>query len=306
LDGTEILYNFRELLGEPVGSAWLDTKSQYYFINRGAIKVVEKTTCLHGTQSITTVADQTNYNLDADFLGLHLKNDSGDWYIKYNDGSSNYFLPFAGYADVIADDNTSSVLIPSRFSINDASALLSQISSTTTSAGAATAGEATLTDTAATFVTSGVQPGDIVHNTTDASDGYVLTVTSETALVTALFNGTDNDYTSGDSYVIQPQPRRQLVLDPPPSTAGHTVTVYKITKPEPVYASYRMFRFNENYNMATIYFACALYKLRDQDPKKANDFFALGDNELREIKVSSDTEMHRRKSMRVNLKRPNR
>ena len=37
MDGKEALQNFREILGEPVGSGWLDTKSQYYYLDRGGI-----------------------------------------------------------------------------------------------------------------------------------------------------------------------------------------------------------------------------------------------------------------------------
>ena len=49
---------------------------------------------------------------------------------------------------------------------------------TTTSAGAAVGGASTLTDTGGDF--SDVSPGDIVHNTTDGSDGIVLSKTSST------------------------------------------------------------------------------------------------------------------------------
>lgn len=298
------MYNFRIILGEPSGSTFLDTKSIYYFLNKGAIEVVEKVACAHAEQTITTVADQTNYDLNANYLGLHLRDKSGNYFIKYNDGSTDYFLNFARYPDVIAENNTDSVLIPSRFTISDRLAAFSRVTGTTTAAGVASAGESTLTDSPnATFSTSGVSPHDIVHNTTDGSDGYVISVTSETALVTALFNGTDNDWSNTDAYAIQPQGRKQLILDPPPSTAGHTITMYQIVKPSPVYADYNTWNFPEQYNMAAIYFACAMYKLRDQQINRANEFFALGDKKLREIKTASDTEFHKGRRMMVNLKK---
>ena len=69
----------------------------------------------------------------------------------------------------------------------------------TTANGAGT----TLTDSAATFVTSGVKAGMLVRNTTDGSIGYVVSVDSETQLtISGLSGGTDNDWDSGDAYQI--------------------------------------------------------------------------------------------------------
>lgn len=60
-----------------------------------------------------------------------------------------------------------------------------------------------LTDSAATFITNGVERGDIVHNQTDNSYSEVLSVDSETQLtVTVPSNGSDNDYQFGDSYEV--------------------------------------------------------------------------------------------------------
>ena len=265
---------------------------------------------LHGEQSITTVADQVRYNLDAQFLGLHLRDDdSGDYIIKYNDGSTDYFLPFEPFSQVIADNQTSSVTIPDRFSVSDKLSPFSRVTGTTTSAGAldSSTNESTLTASADTFSTDGVQPRDIVHNTTNAYSGYVLEVSSETALITAMFDDADGSTEVGwgntETYAIQPQARKQIVLDPPPSTAGHTVTVYSIVKPLPMFADFRTFGFAEQYCMAALYFAASIYKRRDQDFKKANDFFQLADNELRLIKDASDTAYHKGRTMRVNMKR---
>lgn len=72
--------------------------------------------------------------------------------------------------------------------------------------GAATAiGTTTLTDSAATFLTSGVQPGDVITNTTDGSTGggVVTSVTGETTVVhTALTGGAGNDWVNADAYTI--------------------------------------------------------------------------------------------------------
>ena len=66
-----------------------------------------------------------------------------------------------------------------------------------------TAGTTTLTDSAATFVTDGIGPGDRIENTTDSSFARVVTVDSETQLTTStLRNGTLNVWTSADAYKI--------------------------------------------------------------------------------------------------------
>lgn len=312
MDGRELIYNFRQLLGEESTSTFLDNKSIYTFLNEGATEVAEKTGVLHAEQSITTVADQTAYNLNANYLGLRLKDDNGNWIIKYNDGTNNSFPTFKRYDDVISEDNTTSISIPNNFTINEKLTLFDRVTGTTTSAGAidTQTSESTLTDTAATFSTDGVQPGDIVHNTTSGSifDGYVIEVTSETALVTAMFNVADTGSTtkgwgSGDTYSIQPQGRKTLVLDPPPSTASHTITMYQRIKPPPVYSDFRTFRFSDNYNMAAIYFALAMFKYRDQKQKEAATFIALGDKKIREINTATKSEFHKGRTMHVNLKK---
>lgn len=308
MDGRELKYMFRMLLGEGSSSDFLDSKSIYSVLNEGATRVTEKTGCLHAEQSITTVASQIAYNLKADYLGLRLKDSRGNWFIRYNDGTTDYDLPFKRYDDVEADNNTTSVLIPSRFTINEKLTLFGRITGTTTSAGAldSNTNESTLTNTSATFITSGVQPGDVVHDTTNTYDGYVIEVSSETALITAMFSVADTGSVSkgwGNSttYTIQPQPRKTLILDPPPSTAGHTITVFMRVKPEPVYSDFRMFRFSKNYNMAAIFYALSMYKYRDQKFKEAAEFIALGDIKLREVKIASDSEFHKGKTMMFNL-----
>ena len=62
----------------------------------------------------------------------------------------------------------------------------------------------TLTDTAATFQTNGVEVGDVVYNSTDGGAGIVTSITSETVLVCAagLAGGTNDDFGSGDSYEV--------------------------------------------------------------------------------------------------------
>ena len=61
----------------------------------------------------------------------------------------------------------------------------------------------TLIDSAATFIADGVVAGSFIVNETDGSACTVLTVVSETELVTdVLDGGTDNQFTFGDGYEV--------------------------------------------------------------------------------------------------------
>lgn len=61
----------------------------------------------------------------------------------------------------------------------------------------------TLIDSSATFITDGVEPGDMVRNTTDGSISQVESVDSEIQLTTKILEGgAENDYDAADSYEI--------------------------------------------------------------------------------------------------------
>lgn len=263
MDGKDLLRRLRVLMDEASDSGWLDNQSSYDFLFEGAKQIVDRTGCLKSTQSITTVAETSSYNLNPDFMRLYAKNKSGKFYIKLNDGSNDHFLTFKDYEDVLYENNSSSVSVPGRFSITD-SAMSDQVSSTATSVGASSGGECTLTDSTAPF--ANVNAGAIVHNTTDGSDGVVLSKTSSSSLVTALFGGTNNDWSSSDAYIIQPQGRYKLIVDPPTSVAGYTITVYYIQIPDPVYSDYGIYRFSNQYKEALVKYAFWLYKYRDGAP----------------------------------------
>ncbi|MFQ5493597.1 MAG: hypothetical protein ACE5DX_05580 [Candidatus Dojkabacteria bacterium] len=273
MDGKELLYRLRQLLSEDETSGFMDNKTSYSFLYEAALEFVVRTDSLKSTQSITTVADQKNYTLNADFMRLYLKNDENELFIKYNDGTNTAFILLRDYEDIILSNQTTSVSIPDRFTIIDDPTLDSRISGTATSAGAISAGESTLTDTSADF--SDVSVGDVVHNTTDGSDGFVLSKTSSTVLVVALFGGTANDWTSSDAYVIQPQGRLQIILDPPPSTAGHTITVEYVQKPNIVASDYGVYRFPPQYADAVVKYAAFLYKYRDREVNFGDAYFQI-------------------------------
>jgi hypothetical protein len=299
MDGKELLYKLRHLLNESADSGFLDNKTSYDYLNEAAYEFIRRTKFLKTTQSITTVADQSTYDLGTDFIEMYLKEDENRPYIKINDGGSDQFIYWKDYEDIVFSNNTTSVAIPGGFSIVNDSTLDSRITGTTTSAGAASGGECTLTDTAADFST--VNAGDVVHNTTDGSMGVVLSKTSSTVLVTALFNGTANDWTSGDSYVIQPQSKLQLVLDQPTSTAGYTITIYYIQRPAPVYSDYGIFKIQRQYMDALVKYAFWLYKYRDSEPNWGDGMYVYFD---RQARAAQDTinGTYKRNRVSVNLK----
>lgn len=299
VDGKSLLKGLRELLSESSDSEWLDTRTSYSYLYQAAVEFVNRTSCLRNEQSITTVANQKSYILNADFLKLYLKNSSNKYYLKYNDGSTNHFINFRDYEDIIYEDQTTSKSIPDNFTIIDDATKDTRLSSTTTSAGASSGGESTLTDSTADF--ADVSAGDVVHNTTDGSDGVVVSKTSSTALVTALFDGTADDWTSGDAYVIQPQARVKIVFDPPLSTASHTVTVYYIQRPAPVFSSYGIYRIQSTYMQALIFYAAYLYKYRDSKSNTGDRYYQYFDNEIRKSGAVLNSTF-RRRGWHINLK----
>jgi hypothetical protein len=299
VDGKDLLRRLRQLLNEDSDSGWMDTQTSYDYLYEAAKELVDRTGCLRTTQSITTVADDDEYDLSPDFMRLYAKNRDNNFYVRLNDGSTNHFLTWKDYELIIYDNNTTSVTVPSKFSIID-TAKPSQVTGTATSNGAASAGECTLTDSAADFTS--VNAGAIVHNTTDSSDGVVLSKTSSTVLVTALFGGSNDDWTSSDAYVIQPQARYQLFLDPPPSTAGYTLTVPYIQQPAPVYSDYGIYRFSDQYKDALVKYAAFLYKYRDKEPDFGDHLFRLWDMSVGRA-AHSINRGQRPTNFKVNLKK---
>ena len=289
----------RQLLNEDTDTGWLDTRTSYDFFYEAAKELVDRTNCLRTTQSITTVAEDDEYDLNPDFLKLYARNRDNNFYVRLNDGSTNHFLVWKDYEDILYDNNTTSVTIPSHFSIIDV-ADQTQVTGTATSTAAASAGECTLTDTAGDF--SDVNAGALIHNTTDTSTGIVLSKTSSTVLVVALFGGTANDWTSADAYVIQPQSRYQIYIDPPPSTAGYTLTVPYIQQPAPVYSDYGIYRFSDQYTEPLVKYAAFLYKYRNAEPDFGDSLYMHWDRAMGRAAYSIN-KGQRPGNFKVNLKK---
>ena len=297
MDGATFIRTLRESVGENSASQYLDARTSYQWGQEAACEEVRRGRLLRATQTITTQAETASYVLNADFLSLDLRNKNGDPIIKYNDGTTDHWLDFEEYDDLVYGNQTDSVSVPSKFAIIDKAALYSQITGTATSAGAQSAGLSILTDTSGLFTTTDyVSAGDIIHNTTDTSSGVVLSVTDATHLNTALFSNSSGavaSWEASDAYVIQPQGRLQIVLDPPPSTAGHTITVYYLQRPSPVYHDYGTWRFPSQYCDALVEYVAAKYKLADKDINDWNAFKKEWYGRLGEIAASANKTFNR-------------
>ena len=299
MDGKSLTNGLAKLLNEDVStSTFLDSKTSYDNVYEAALEFCRRTRVLTATQAITTVADQAAYDLNADFLELYLTDNENRYVVKYNDGTNDSFISFRDYNAITYANNSDSVAYPDNFSVIDKQTLTGRITGTVTSAGATSNGECTCTDSSAPF--TNVKVGDDIHNTTDGSDGIVIAITSTSALVTALFGGTDNDWDSSDAYVIVPQGRKQLILDPAPSTSGHTVTITYVQKPDPVYSPYRTYRFDRQYEPAIIKYAAWLQKYRDSEPNFGDAYYKFWDLQCRTA-AKVEHKSLRKPSMRVNF-----
>ena len=297
MDGATLLRALREAVGEPSGSQYLDTRTSYQYLWEAAIELVRRTRCMRSTQTITTVAETASYTLNADFLSLDLSNPQGDDIVRYYDGSSYTWPTFEDYNTIVYGNETTSQSVPDRFAIVDKPTLYSQITGTATAIGTSSAGLSILTDSAGLFTTTDyVSPGDIIHNTTDGSSGVVISVTDATHINTAMFMNTDTSaasWASSDAYVIQPQARMNIQFDPPCSTSSHTVTVYYLQRPAPVFHDYGVYRFSSHYMNALVSYAAAKYKLGDREPSLFTEFTKGWYNRLGEINKAVGTTLAR-------------
>lgn len=302
MDGYSLKRRLRQLLNESSTSDYIDTGTSYDFIFDAVVAYVERTGAYTGSQTVTTVAETRTYNLDPQFLSLFQRDDDNRLFLHLMSGSTKLgTLYFREYGIVLFDYNTSSKVVPDTFSVIEGTAI-DNITGTTSADGADANGEATLTDTSSTTKFANVAVGDKVINSSDSSHGYVVSKTSNTVLICSLLDGTDNDWTSGDSYVIIPQQRYALYLDPPPSTSGYTMTVPYTKRPDPVYSDYRTYPLPKQVELTIVQYAAWLYKYRDREPNFGDAWFKHFDEACRQN--SSVLNMSKQRSgFRVNMRK---
>jgi hypothetical protein len=263
MDGKTLKDQLRLTLRELTNSEFIDEKTSYDYLYEAALELGRLTQALNATQAITTVAGTSTYKLNSDFYSLRLVNDRNEWIVKCSDGTSDSWPSFRGYESLLYSNVTDTATIPANISVTDWETVGTNISGTASVTGSTSEAEPVLTS-----VTSfaNVSVGDMIHNTTDGSDGVVIEVTSGTSLKTNLFHGTNNFWTSGDAFVIVPMGRKALVVSPPSGTSGLTITVPYVQSPIPVYSDFRSYRFDPAFGPALIKYAAWLYKYRDDQP----------------------------------------
>lgn len=260
---------------------------RYFFdcLNQAAADFVRETTALKNTAVITTVADQQAYDLPHDFLALYAKDRRRRLVAKYESGSNVYWPVCSSQEKIFRLNLTDAQDVPSRFAVAEADAAPDPVTGTATADGAKAGGLATLTDSAAAFV-GAVNPGDLIANTSDASAGVVISVTSDTALKAALFGGGVNEWASGDAYEITPLPKFRVILEAPAASDGDTLTVPYLAKPAPIYHDAGMWRFDAASCRAIAYEGGYIYKMDyDLDAEADGHLHMIYLTEVRKKKV---------------------
>ena len=303
MEGYSLLRQLREVLNETSTGTFLNDRTSYDYLYTAVQDFILRTHYNTTNQSITVVPGTSTYNLNPDYIGLSLMDQYNRPYIKWTIGTADSFIFQQDYQTVFLENNTSTASVPASFSIV-ASDRVSNLSGTTNAVGASSNGECTLTDTTADF--TNVTPGDFVHNTTQGTDGVVVSVTDTTHIVTSLFNdGTSGSaWDSGDSYTIVPQSRWKIVFTPTPSSAA-TVTIPYLKRPDPVYSVYRAYNLPFNYTGALVQFAAFMYKYKDREPNYGDAFFKYYDGFIRKIASELRKGTLEKSGMRVNLSKLN-
>lgn len=286
MDGANLRRRVAELLNEnETTSNLLVKRSTYDFLYDAAKNWVIKTECLTAEQTITTVASQSDYVLNADYLGLFLKRNDR-FYAKYYDGSAYTFINFKPYTDVYYENQTTAISIPNYFTLLDYRSLYSQVTGAASANGASVGGKCLLTTATDKF--DNVSAGDSINNTTDGSAGIVISKTDAKNIYVALFGGTANDISSADAFIIQPKGRMKLIFDPPPSTASHYCYVPYLQEPAPVYSDYDVYRINFDYTEAFANYAAWKYKYKDKSADFGDKFYAAYLAEVEKYNTQTD------------------
>jgi hypothetical protein len=261
MEGYTLKRKLRELLSEVTNGTFMNDRTTYDYLYAAVNDFNFRTHYVTGTQTIPISATVSAYNLNPDFVGLALMDRDNRPYIKWTVGGSDSFITPRDYASQIQEDSTTTSSIADGFSITNAPQS-SNITGKATSDGVILNGECLLIDTSADFSTVAI--GDYVHNTTDDSNGVVVGIPAS-GITCALFEGTLNQWTTGDDYIVVPQTRYSIVFTPIPS-APATATVYYIKAPAPVYSPYQVYSLPFQYDIPIVEYAAFLYKYRDREP----------------------------------------
>jgi len=273
MDGKKLTREVLDFLDEAAPSDIQANQRRIYECLDMAVAIFcRETRMLHASVDITTAEDKQAYDLPSDFIDLYMKNSNGRFFVKFYDGSTYSWPLKTTYEKLFKTNLTDNKDIPGRFAIIDKADKESLIEGTAFKNGAKSGGECVLEveeDGLLFTSTNRVYPRDIIHNTTDKSTGYVLSVTSATKLVAALFQGTNNDWTVSDAFIIQPAAEKQLVLDAPSGTAAYIITVPYVCMPSPVFSDYAFWRLSSRVCKAIAAGAASIFKIPKGELKDA-------------------------------------
>lgn len=285
MDGKKLTQQVLDFLDEEtISDLYAGSREIYENLDLSAQIFCRETAILHKFLDITTVASQQNYDIPSDYIQPYMKDRRGRYIARYYDGSNYSWLTMTSYEKLFRANYEDEKAVPGRFAVIDKEDKEDLIEGTVDSDGAASGGQCTLHDAAMDFTdTNKVYPRDIIHNVTDGSDGYVLSVTDATHLVVALFGGTDNDFTSGDSYKIQPAAEKQVFLDAPSENAGDVLTFPYVCVPTPVFSDYGFWRISPRACKAICAGASALFQIPKREFKESSQIGGLFSAEIKRM-----------------------
>ena len=297
MDGHTLARSTREGLHESSAGTFMNSRTTYDYLYAGAIAFNMRAHLLVSSQTITVVQGTTSYNLNSDFAGMANEDSAGREFIKFTVNSADYFIYPMDYSQSVLGNSTAQGAIPIGYYILKATPP-SNVTGTATSTGVLSNGETTLTDSNASYTTVAV--GDLIHNTTDDSHGVVVSVTNSTTIICSLFEGTTNQFTSGDAYIIIPQARFKLVIDPAPSQSA-TISFNYAQRPNPVYSPYRAYNYPFEYVNVLVNYAVACYKAKDRDFATSQAIMGLADKQIRDTAAQLRRSLPQRNNFRLDL-----
>lgn len=274
MDGRTLSRGLARILNEdPDTSGFMHQRTSFDLLFQAMCEYIIRTQTSHSSQTITTVSGTSDYLLNADYLGLYMK-DANDFYVVD-------FTTAAGNKSVIRYKDESEKFgqtpmnqaTPGGFYVTDYRTAMSKVAVTI----GATGSDFKAAGTGAGFL-AGASVGDTIHNTTTGAYGVVTKVTSDVLLECGMFDG--SSAIAGSGYVI-PQGRFQLSLDNPSQNDGDTITLPYIRRPAPVYTYYDSYRLSPQDTTPLVYYAAFLYKYRDREPNYGDKWFMVWDRHVR-------------------------
>jgi hypothetical protein len=304
MDGQTIQRKVPALLGEQSTSSFIDKQFTYDVAYEAVTEFIRRTELLKDITTLTTTVGIDLYALPPDYLCLFARDYYNRYFIQYLKAGTTQPTPVL-WQDIsigIYNFDTSSKVPIDYFTILESS----QINAVTGTAVALGAIDTPMIDESILYGNVGdftnVSEGDRAYNTTDSSEGYIISIPTTNSLVTAMLGGTDNEWGAGDAYVIMPQQRYSIGTIPSPSQPGDSLVVPYIQKPIPVYSPFRRYNIPSIYELPIIEYAAFLYKYKDREANYGDAFYKHFDSICRQNKDMTN-KATRKQGFTVNMKK---